>query len=275
MPVSDRLRILIAQQYPWMNDEMLTAYEGSWSEFEDTKNAIAAVRATGSYKSTFPGNFDPVSGQVRMSETEYFATKASFDAALEGIGVNSTFFQDEWISALEGEVSPNEMLTRIEAAYERIIDAAPEIRDFYSKNYGIDMSDAAILASALSPRIGESILNKQISIAEIGGSAAQRGFDISGGFAEQLANIRGLDEDSFFGEARGLIPAINILQARHADPDDEFDLEDVASAFLFDDPETRRMIRRLQAQESSTFTGGATIDYKRTQAGGLSGLTET
>ncbi len=274
MPVSDRLRILIAQQYPWMNPEMLDAYIGSWGEFEDTSLAISAVRATNSYKTTFPGNFDPVSGEVRMSESEYFATKAAFDSTLEGIGVNAEHFQDEWEAALEGEVSPNEMLTRIESAYERIVQSAPEIMEFYSTEYGIEMTQAAILASALSPRIGQLILDKQISIAEIGGSALQRGFDISGAFAEQLSQVEGLDEDQFFGQARGLIPAINVLQARHDDPDDKFDLEDVSAAFLFDDPETRRRIRRLQAQESSTFTGGATIDYQRTREGGVAGLTD-
>ena len=275
MALSPELRARISSMFPWMTDQMLDTYSGSWSEFADPAVALREVRGTGDYKIAFPGNLDPISGDVRMTETEYFSSKASFDATLEGVGLNASLFQDEWEAALEGEVSPAEMLSRVEAAYERIIQAAPEIRDYYADNFGIEMSDAAIIGSALSPRIGELVLSRQISMAEIGGSAAQRGFDIGADFADQLSRVQGLDRDQFFGQASNLIPAMNILSARHADPADEFDLEDVGAAFLFDDPETRRRIRRLQAQESSTFTGGATVDFRRTQTGGVSGLSQT
>ncbi len=275
MPVSDRLMQQIQGLYPWMNQEMLSAYQTSWGEFEDTSLALQEVRGTSSYQTVFAGNFDSTTGTVRMSESEYFASKAEFDATLMGVNLNPDHFEDEWVTALEGEVSPREMLTRMEAAYERIIQAAPEIRDFYSTNFGIEMTDSAILASAISPTIGDKILNRQISMAEIGGSAAQRGFDIGADFAGRLAQIEGFQEDQFFGQARELIPAMQTLAARHADPDDEFNLEDVSSAFLFDDPQTRRRIRRLQAQEASTFTGGATVDFKRTETGGVAGLSQT
>ena len=68
---------------------------------------------------------------------------------------------------------------------------------------------------------------------------------------------------------------MNVLSARHGDPDDDFDLNDVSAAFLFDDPKTRRRIRRAQAQESSSFTGGATVDYKRGKTGVVAGLAQT
>ena len=38
-----------------------------------------------------------------MAESDYFASKANFDATLIGVGVNPDFFKDEWIEALEGE----------------------------------------------------------------------------------------------------------------------------------------------------------------------------
>ena len=274
MPVSAELAAQIARQYPWMNKEMLDAYTGSWSEYADPGLALEDVRQTTSYTSVFAGNYDSATGTVRMTESDYFASKASFDAVIVGAGLNPDYFDEEWKTALEGDVSPREMLARMEAAQERVILAAPEIRRYYSDNFGIDMTDEAILAAAISPRIGEQIFNKQIAMSEIGGSAAQRGFDIQKDFAETLQqNIDPSQAGSFFGEAANLIPMMETLASRHADPDDSFDLQDVSAALLFDDPETRRRIRRLKAQESSTFTGGAGLDYARDKQGGVAGLT--
>lgn len=270
MPVSDRLMGEIAQRYPWMNQQMLDAYQSSWSEFESGDLALDAVRQTDSYRTTFAGNIDD-NGMARMTEQEYFASKARFDATLTSVGVNPSYFQDEWVAALEGEVSPNEMEGRIEAAYERIVQSAPEIRNFYAENYGIDLTDAAIIASALSPRIGEEILSRRIAVAEIGASAIQRGFDIEGMFADQLAQY-GMDQrgaNQMFSWAESVIPGMQALMERHGDPDDEFDLQDVTSAFLFDDPETRRKIRRYTAMEQSMFTGGAATDIVRDQRQGM------
>lgn len=265
MPVSDNLQAQIAALYPWMNQQMLDAYQSSWGEFEDTALAMRQVRQTDSYKTIFAGNYDESTGDVRMTESDYFATKAAFNATLVGMDLNPYYFEDEWITALEGEVSPREMTARMEAAYERIIQAAPEIRNFYSDNYGLDLTDSAIIASVLSPRVGDQILNRQIAMAEIGGAAAQRGFDIQGDFASQLAEY-GLDQrgaEQMFGTAQYLIPGMEALMARHGDPDDEFDLQDVTSAFLFDDPATRRKIRNLTATEGAMFTGGAATDIVR------------
>jgi hypothetical protein len=222
----------------------------------------------------FGGNYDAESGSVRMSESDYFAAKSSFDATLISVGVNPDYFQDEWVQALEGEVSPAEMTARMESAYERIVDAAPAIREYYAQNFGIDMTDSAIIASVLSPKIGEQILSKRIAMSEIGGEAATRGFDITKGMSEELFRA-GLGRDQaagFFGQAAEQLPALSILAARHADPDDEFDLNDLTKAMIYDDPAERRRMRRLVAQEQSSFSGG-TGDFLRSRVtGGVAGL---
>ena len=260
-----------------MTDSIIDVYETEWGISASDDLAIQMVRQTTEYQTLFAGNIDEETGQARLTESEYMASKAAFDATLVGMDLNPTYFADDFVTALNNEVSPREFIGRMEAAYERVIQSSDAIKQYYSENFGIELSDAAILASAINPTIGQEILDRKISIAEIGGEAAARGFDVSIGFGEQLAQA-GIDKRAagqFFGEASSLIPAMQTLAARHADPGDAFDLEDVSAAFLFDDPETRRRIRRLQAQESSTFTGGATVDFKRTQTGGVSGLTQT
>jgi len=175
-----------------------------------------------------------------------------------------------------GDVSPREMTSRIEAAYERIIDATPAIRQFYSDNFGIEMTDAAIIASVLKPSLGEQVLNKQISMAEIGGEAATRGYEIAGAMTEELFRA-GLGRDQaagLFGAAATQLPILDVLAKRHQDPDDDFDLEEFIGAGIYDDPEQRRRMRRLVAQERSLFASGQGGAARSRATGGVTGLTQ-
>jgi len=162
--------------------------------------------------------------------------------------------------------------------YERVIEASPEIRDFYAENYSMDLTDTAIVASFLDPDIGQAIIEKRIATSEIGGSAATRGFDVSLSYAQSLerADMSRREADSFFGQAATMVPALSVLDSRHADPDDDFDLNEFTQASLFDDPEQRRRMRRLISQENSAWTGGVQTDIVRSrETGGLTGLIDS
>jgi len=261
-----------------MSTTLMNAYSSEWAASESEQLALQAVRDTDEYQAQFRGNYDPETGSVRMSESDYMASKAAFEASILSVGMNPEYFEDDFYTALENEVSPRELTGRLEAAYERVIQSSDAIKTYYSEAYGIDLTDSAILASAINPTIGDKILNRQIAVAEIGGEAAARGYDIGIGFGERLAQA-GVDRRAatqFFGEAANLIPAMQTLQRRHADPEDDFDLEDVSAAFLFDDPETRKRMRRLAAQEGSQFTGGIGRGARQSRVtGGLTGLAQS
>ena len=269
--VIDRVQRL----YPWMSESLMDSYGTEWAISESEGLALAAVRDTDEYQAQFRGNYDPETGSVRMAESDYMASKAAFEATIVSVNLNPEYFEEDFYKALENEISPRELIGRMEAAYERVIQSSDAIKQYYSENFGIELTDSAILASAINPDVGQQILDRKIAVAEIGGEASARGYDIGIGFGERLAQA-GVDRQSagaFFGEASNLIPAMQTLSARHADPDDPFDLEDVSSAFLFDDPETRRRMRRLASQESSLF-GGGSFEVARGQGGGVSGLGE-
>lgn len=265
----------IRELYPWMSSGMVEEYTESYSSGATPEESMQLVRRTPAYAQKFPGNFDSESGNVRMTESEYFASKASFDATLLSLNVNPDYFDDEFVLALESEVSPTELETRAEAAYERIVQAAPDIRAYYAENFGIEMSDSAIVASVLSPKVNDMILNRQITMAEIGGTAASRGFDIAKDMSRDLVQ-QGLDASGaqqLFGAARTVVPVLDVLAQRHEDPDDEFNLESFIESEIYDDPDQRRRIRRLVAQERASFTGQAAFREGRT--GGVTGLAGT
>jgi hypothetical protein len=265
----------------WMNDAMYQQWLGYYEEQGGTNVAGAGnaateqFRASPEYATYFPG-IKREDGQIRYPdrpEITYAANLAAFRQTAEDVGVNPEYLESEFISLIEGDVSPNEYQARVSNVYNRVLETAPEIREWYADNFGVRMSDAGILASIMSPGIGDDIINKNITMAEIGGEAAQRDFDITTGFVDMLAD-QGFDRgeaNRLFGSAARMLPMLGQLAARHADPDSDFDLAEFTDAYL-NDPEQQRRIQRLKAQEASTFTGGAQLEYARDQAGGVAGL---
>jgi hypothetical protein len=148
---------------------------------------------------------------------------------------------------------------------------------WYAQNNGLQLSFEAILAAALDPDdIGTKILNRQIGMAEIGGEGIEAGFAPDVGLVEQLYE-RGVTREEAqqeFATAANYVPVLNVLARRHADPDDDFDLEEFVAADVFNDPTQRRRMRRLMQQERASFTGGRGTFAQDRETGGVVGLTE-
>jgi hypothetical protein len=262
---------------PWMPDELIQIYNDAYVEYGDPDFAWAAVRQSPAYDQYFAGNRRE-DGTVRMTEQEYVAVKEGYNDVFLSVGLNPKLFEEQYLALIEGDVSPDELMRdRVLPVYERILEATPDIMARYANDWGLEMTPAAILAAALDPDgVGTQILNKQIALSEIGGEAAESGYNIDIEYAERLQEA-GLDRgtaDQLFSKAENMMPVLQTLAARHADPDDTFDLEEFVSGELFQDPKERRRVRRLMAQESSTFTGGAQLDYVRSRTGGVAGLAD-
>ena len=263
---------------PWMPDELVSLYEENYVEYGDPELAWAAVRQAPAYDTYFGGNRRE-DGSLRMTEQEYTSVKEGYSDVFRSIGLNPKLFEEQYIDLIEGDVSPDELMRdRVLPVYERVIEATPDIMARYAADWGLEMTPEAILAAALDPdNVGSQILNKQIALSEIGGEAASSGFDVNIEYAEKLMEA-GLDRnqaDSLFASAENFLPVLSTLAARHDDPDDEFDLKEFVGAELFQQPNERRRIRRLMAQEGSLFTGGAQTDYLKSQRGGVAGLAQS
>lgn len=263
---------------PWMPQELIDLYVDSYVEYGDPELAWAAVRQSAAYDRFFPG-MKRDDGTMRFGdEQEYIAVTEAYDDVFRSVGLNPSLWKERYIDLLEGDVSPDELMRdRVMPIYERLMDQGSEaIRQRYADDWGLEMTFESILAAALDPDdIGSRILNRQIALSEIGGEAASSGFNVTKEYAERLYEDKNLTReqaDLLFQQAETFVPAMSVLSARHADPDDDFNLEDFVSAELFSNPQQRRRMRRLIAQENAAFTGGATIDYLRTREGGVAGL---
>ena len=268
-------------QYP----QFAKAYLEEIIEAGGTANPMAAVSAIEllrqapeyreMYDELFAGSRRD-DGTLRLDETAYFVRIQGYRNSIGMVSpnLNTHIFDDEYANLIAGDVDAGEFETRVNALYTRVLAAGGDIRNYYGENFAINMTDEGILASLMSPTVGDAILLKQLTMAEIGGTAAEKAFDISSEFVTLLeqAGMDRAEAQRQFGTAELLLPVLGNLAARHGDADDSFDITEFIGGSFLDDPEQVARINRLQAQEASTFTGGAAIDIVRQRTGGVTGL---
>lgn len=260
----------LSLEYPWIPAELLDILEETYIETGSAAAAQNAMRQSPVYETYFPGNRRE-DGTLRYDELGYYSYVERARLAISSVGVNPDLFGAAIVRSLAGGVQIAELESRVDAAFERVIDRAPEIRQALAQERGLeDLDDSAIVASFLDPEIGTQILSGQLTRAEIRGEAALQGFGVSIDFAERLRVRGGLTGDAsrnFFGEAADSVPLLNVLARRHADPDDDFDINEFAQAALYLDPEQRTRMRRLISQERASFRQSTTFGSDQTLTG--------
>ena len=262
--------------YDWLPQGAIDLYVAEFIESGNADAAWAQIRKSSQYEEWFPGNLTE-DGRVRYSEELYAAVVASYDDVFRAAGIDGQaleYMQMRYGDLIRGEVAPSELETkRVKPMYDRIVSQSEEIKRYYADNYGIGMSTTDLLVSAMDPALGDLVLSEQIKFAEIGGEAAESGFDMTADRVERLGMVAGFDRaaaNELFQDAETMVPLLNTLAKRHNDPDDDFDLEEFISADVFADPDQMYRMRRMMSQERSMFSRGTTA--KQDQAGALTGL---
>ena len=255
----DEFLHLAKSLFPYLPDDVINKYVDYYAESDRNIDvALGKLRQDPIYDDYFPGN-KRADKTVRYNEAEYLAVKESYKLSLEDFGLNPELFDDTFSNLIAGDVSPSEFKTRVGIVFEGIKSNIPQVKEFYSANYGIDLTDEAIFASAIKPELGEQILNKQIAVSQIGGEARRAGFGdtISLEKAQELqaAGITQAQARQLFQEAQLEVPRIQELQARGGrQVDDVFGVEDFTEAAVFRSPEELEEVRVLEAEEASRFT---------------------
>ena len=246
--------------YPYMPDAVINKFIDYYGESDkNTDVALGKLRQDPIYEDYFPGN-KRSDKTVKYSESDYLAVKESYKLSLEDYGLNSELFDDTFSNLIAGDVNPSEFRARIAVTFEGIKNNIPQVKDFYSSNYNIELTDEAIFASALNPNLGEAILNKQIAVSQVGGEARRAGFgSISLAQAQSLqeAGITQSQARQLFQQAQLDVPRIQELQRRGGKSVSEgelFELDEFTQAGVFQDKETLEQIKSLEAEEASRFS---------------------
>lgn len=253
---------------------LLDAYVDAFTKTGSAVEALEQVRGTDEYDRVFAGN-QREDGSLRMQEQEYFAYKRGWQRALLQHGLDPSLFEGKgrFVQSVEAEQSIRELEGRLQATQEGILGNIEQVKQFYAENYGLDMTDEAILGAAIDPEVGTDLLQRRITAGQVGGEARLQGFARSVERAEELARA-GLDQQQarqLFTEAASRVPVLDTLARRHNDPTGEFGVRGFEDAAFLGDAETRRRMERRLRDEESTFTTRQGVRRDR-ETGGLTGL---
>ena len=274
----DEFLQLARSLYPYLPDAVLNKFVDYYAASDNnTDVALGKLRQDPIYDIYFPGN-KREDKTVRYNESEYLAVKENYKFTLEDYGINAELFEDTFSSLIAGDVSPSEFKTRIAVTFEGIKNNIPQVKEFYSSNYGIDLTDEAIFAAAIKPDIGEAVLTKQIAVSQIGGEARAAGFGDEIGLAQSIelqeAGISQGQARKLFRQGQTDVQSIQELQmrsGRELSEEELFGIDEYTDAVIFQDPEELERIKKLEAEEKSRFslqTGAAR------RGGRVTGLTQ-
>lgn len=153
------------------------------------------LRQTDAYKKRFAANAQRIAkGLSALSEADYIAAEDRYQRVLRQYGLPASYYekgdlgvQKNFEKLIANDVRDDELLDRVQTAYDRVINAAPEVSSALKQFYP-SITDGDILAYALDPENALSELKRKVTTAEIGGAAKQFGLAATLSGAQGLAD---------------------------------------------------------------------------------------
>ena len=160
-----------------LKDESLNLID-TWVASQDPAAVWGKVRQSETYKGRFPGMEALSKAGRAISESTYIELERGYTGVMKQAGIDSEFYDDysDFGSLIGGDVSVEELRSRVALASEASLATTPEVREALKEWYGI--SDEDITAYYLDPERATNIfeMREQLGSARIGGIAAETGF---------------------------------------------------------------------------------------------------
>lgn len=257
---------------------LLDAYVETNGDIDLAWSEVRFGKHKGLYDQFFPGNRRD-DGSLRYTESQYRQVEGGYANTLRDFGLNPSTFQSRFGDMIAGEKSVQEFAGQVAAVYAGLVNASEDVQAKFQSWYGVDYrgftgdptTDAGMLVMALDPDLGTDVLNRRISLAQIGGEASRFGFDRSLERVTELAGY-GMTRESaanVYGQAAEALPSLNAMARRWNDYDPDFGIGEFEDMTL-GDAEQKRRVRRLAAQETSAFSPDT--GFVRSEDGGVEGL---
>jgi len=264
---------------PNFPDSLLSIYIDAYIDSgNDGNEAGNVMRQSAEYAQAFPGNLNPDGVTVKYTENEYLQIVDSYKRKIESLGVNADLIitTDRIETLIENVVSPKEFGERVQSVYQNVLTALPQVKEYYQLNFGQELTDAEIIASAIDPNISQqlatgaidakTVVSQNIVRGQIGGLAALEGINLT---LEQTESLRQQGVTS--KTARKTFSQAAEIQTLAQQQGRTTEVTDIVSGLTGDSAEQNRIERILgqQAGLSSAQTGAV-----RTQTGQYTGLEE-
>ena len=266
IPSIDRAQNL----YPYYPKILVQKILDVWTETGEISIAISEARASDEFNKEFPGIKRP-DGSLRMTEIEYLETKDYMQDSLRRYNLNPEVFGEDIVSAIAGDVSAKEFNERVALGYEQIINNIPQVKEIYKGEFGMDLTDEAIIAMFISPTVAESVLENRVLVSAISAEAEVAGVNLGMSAVDQFvkAGLSQKESRELFGQVAQVAPGVQFSAA--------------AQGMNVTDAQVARGLAGLSSEELESIRGITTraesassteIGAKQTQTGEVTGLLE-
>ena len=222
------------------------------------------LRETDAYKKRFAANAQRIQKGLRaISEAEYIDLEDAYQETMRAYGLPASYYakgdmgrQEGFEKLIGGGVAPTELEYRIQTAYDRVINANPEVskalREFYP-----DISNGDVLAFVLDPENARDVIKRKVTAAEIGAGAMQAGLTTGLARAEELQRYgvtKAAAQEQYGKIASGLERGKRLSEI-YQQPTYTQEVAEAEAFALPDAEQARRQRRKLGQLETATFGG--------------------
>jgi hypothetical protein len=239
---------------------------------EDTDAILFNLRDTEQFRTRFKANTARAkAGLPELDPATYIGLEQQYASLLRANRLPPGFYDDpdDFAKLLEGDVSPQELQSRINEGFIKVRDADPEVRRQMQTLYGVG-SDEQLAAYFLDPDKGLAVLQREARAAEIAARGREQGrLQLTTAQAEELAR-RGITPEEALRDftRRGLLEGLYQPLAGEQALTGE---QEIGAIFGFD-PEAQRRLEQRAAERRAEFQAGG--QFART-TGATSGTIET
>jgi hypothetical protein len=234
---------------------------------------MSRVRQEDAYKTRFAGNIERQRrGLTPLSEPNYLALENTLRNTLRDAGMPPGFYDstDDVDQFIALDVSPEELVARIEQGYDAINRADPEVITAMRDLYGV--GDSELAAYFLDPERAETILLRQARSAQIAGQAQREArMQIGVGLAEQLER-EGVTEQQAragFGAISQLGEVFQTTAEEAGAGEQAFTQEEQVSAVFGTSAAAQQRLRQRQRRRQAAFESGGRFAGEGAEITGL------
>ncbi len=228
---------------------------------------IFSLRGQEAYQKRFAANTARAKkGLAELDPASYLALENDYRRLLQSNGLPPGFYDqtEDFTALLEGDVSPQELQTRVQEGFRAVQDADPEVRRQMQELYGV--SEAGLAAYFLDPEKAAPILTRQAEAAKIAARAKEQGrIQLLSATAEEIA-ARGISAQ----EAEAGFTAMGLQEGLYTEMMGEQALtqQEKVGAALGYDVEAQRKLAERKGIRKAAFQGGGSFTRTTGQTSG-------
>jgi hypothetical protein len=221
----------------------------------DDNAVLVQLQDTAAYKKRFAGNeLRRKAGLTVLTPAEYVSTETAYKDVLRQNGLPKGFYDtaDDLTNFIAGDVSPQELQTRAEAAQRIWLSGNEDYKSVWKDYYGLSDGDA--IASMLDPKTALPLIQQKVTSTQIGAAANRQGLDVDKSRAEFFA-AHGVDEQAAlkgYGDVAAELPDTANIAARFGQT---FGQTDAENADILGLASAQRKKKDLFNSEAALFNG--------------------